>query len=304
MAQLTGAYVSINDLVSLTSTLGRSNKRKRKARKLTGDRFSRQRGRGVDFEEVRLYQPGDDVRNIDWNVTARKNEPHTKVFTEEREKPTLVVVDQSASMFFGTKLRLKSVVAAEIAARLAWVTLAQHDRVGGIVFGEQGTVTTKPLRNSRSVVKLLYDVVAANRSLRVDNLKRGKEQLWESVVTHLRYAAPNHHRIIVVSDFKNISQQAIQNLMQLGRHNELQIFHVYDELETVLPPSNQYTVTNQSNTIEFDSTGNTTRRDYERRYEIRLDRLKNLCVQNLVAFESFSTADNLDFLSIERYHAR
>ena len=300
MAQLTGAYVSINDLVSLTAAYGKVRRRKRKARKLAGDRFSRQRGRGVDFEEVRLYQPGDDVRNIDWNVTARKNEPHTKVFTEEREKPTLVVVDQTATMFFGSKLRLKSVVAAEIAARLAWVTLAQHDRVGGVVFGEDGIKTTKPLRNSRSVVKLLRDVAIANQALSVTKLQQVKEQLWESMITHLQCAAPHHHRIIVISDFKNISQDAIQELMHRGRHNELQVFHVYDELETNLPPANQYTVTSTSNTIEFDSTGNTTKREYSRRYEVRVDRLKTYCVQNLVAFESLSTTENLDFLSLER----
>ncbi|MXZ44513.1 MAG: DUF58 domain-containing protein [Gammaproteobacteria bacterium] len=300
MAQLTGAYVSINDLVRLTSAHGKVRRRKRKARKLSGDRFSRQRGRGVDFEEVRLYQPGDDVRNIDWNVTARKNEPHTKVFTEEREKPTLVVVDQTASMFFGSKLRLKSVVAAEIAARLAWVTLAQHDRVGGVVFGEEGTITTKPLRNSRSVVKLLRTVAMANQALRVNKIGPSKEDLWDSMITPLRNAAPHHHRIIVISDFKNIGQKAIQELMHRGRHNELQVFHVYDELETILPPSNQYSVTTRTDTIEFDSSGNTTRREYERRFEIRLDRLKTACVQNLVAFESFSTTENLDFLSLER----
>lgn len=300
MSQLTGAYVSINDLVRLTAAHGKVRKRKRKARKLTGDRFSRQRGRGVDFEEVRLYQPGDDVRNIDWNVTARKNEPHTKVFTEEREKPTLVVVDQSATMFFGSKLRLKSVAAAEIAARLAWVTLAQHDRVGGVVFGEEGTMTTKPLRNSRAVVKLLRDIATANQALRIGNLQPRKEQQWESMITHLQYAAPHHHRIIVISDFKNISQNAIQALMHRSRHNELQIFHVYDDLETELPPSNQYSVTTRSDTIEFDSTGSSARREYERRFEVRLDRLNTFCVQNLVAFESFSTSENLDFLSIER----
>lgn len=300
MAQLTGAYVSINDLVRLTSAHGKVRRRRRKARKLTGDRFSRQRGRGVDFEEVRLYQPGDDVRNIDWNVTARKNEPHTKVFTEEREKPTLVVVDQTASMFFGSKVRLKSVVAAEIAARLAWVTLAQHDRVGGVVFGEEGTITTKPLRNSRSVLKLLRNVALANQALRVNNIGPSKEDLWDGMITHLQNAAPHHHRIIMISDFKNISQKAIQELMHRGRHNELQVFHVYDELETLLPPSNQYSVTTGSDTIEFDSSGNSTRREYERRFEVRLDRLKTACVQNLVAFESFSTTDNLDFLSLER----
>ena len=300
MAQLTGAYVTIKDLVKLTAATGKTRKRKRKARKLTGDRFSRQRGRGVDFEEVRLYQPGDDVRNIDWNVTARKNEPHTKVFTEEREKPTLVVVDQTATMFFGSRLRLKSVVAAEIAARLAWVTLAQHDRVGGVVFGEDGTMTTKPLRNSRSVVKLLHDVATANQALRVNNLHQTKERLWESMISHLQCVAPHHHRIIVISDFKNISQEAIKDLMRRGRHNELQVFHVYDELETNLPPANQYTVTSASNTIDFDSAGNTTKREYSRRYQVRMDRLKAYCVQNLVAFESLSTTEKLDFLSLER----
>ena len=254
----------------------------------------------MDFEEVRLYQPGDDVRNIDWNVTARKNEPHTKVFTEEREKPTLMVVDQTASMFFGSRLRLKSVLAAEIAARLAWVTLAQQDRVGGVVFGQEGTMITKPFRNSRAVLKLLQDVVTANHALRVENLSTIKEKIWDSMNTHLRYAAPHHHRIIVISDFKNVSQHAIQELMRQSHHNELRVFHVFDELEAELPPSNQYTVSTQSTMIEFDSTGATTRREYKRRFEIRLNSLKTICAQHLVAFESFSTADNIDFLSVER----
>ena len=149
-------------------------------------------------------------------------------------------------------------------------------------------------------MKLLRDVANANQGLRVDNLQPRKEQLWEKMITQLQHAAPHHHRIIVISDFKNISQKAIQELMHRGRHNELQIFHVYDDLETVLPPSNQYTVTTGSDTIEFDSAGNTTRKEYERRFEVRLDRLNTFCVQNLVAFESFSTTDNLDFLSLER----
>ena len=77
------------------------------------------RGRGIDFEEVRVYQPGDDIRIMDWRVTARTGEPHTKVYREERERPVLFLVDQGASMMFGTQVAFKSVIAARIAALLA-----------------------------------------------------------------------------------------------------------------------------------------------------------------------------------------
>ena len=102
---------------------------------LNGRHASRLRGRGLNFEELRDYLPGDDIRTIDWRVTARKNKPHTKVFREERERPTLIVVDQTQNMFFGSRLRLKSVAAAEVAARIAWQNLNAGDRVGGIVIG-------------------------------------------------------------------------------------------------------------------------------------------------------------------------
>ena len=160
---LAGAYVSLHDLLRLrvhppgTVATGTGPER--------GERASRVRGRGMDFDEVRLYQPGDDVRSIDWRVTARKGKPHTKVFRQERERPTLILVDQTQSMFFGSRGRLKSVVAAEIAGRTAWRALAAQDRVGGLVLDGRGAHVFKPLRREAAVLRLLDAVVRANNAL-------------------------------------------------------------------------------------------------------------------------------------------
>ena len=128
---LTGAYVELSDLLALRHRRAPSRQQASLRRgHQAGSRLSKLRGRGVDFSEVRLYQPGDDVRSIEWRVTARKNKPHTKVFREERERPTLVVIDQSQSLFFGSRNRLKSVAAAE-ARRQCRLAGARPQRPGG-----------------------------------------------------------------------------------------------------------------------------------------------------------------------------
>jgi uncharacterized protein (DUF58 family) len=111
---------------------------------LNGRHASRLRGRGLNFEELRDYLPGDDIRAIDWKVTARTGRPHVRVMTEERDRPALIVVDQRMSMFFGTRLNMKSVTAAEAAALAAFRILDQSDRVGGIVFGDDHIAEIRP----------------------------------------------------------------------------------------------------------------------------------------------------------------
>ena len=114
---------------------------------LNGRHASRLRGRGLNFEELRDYLPGDDVRAIDWKVTARTGEPHVRVYTEERDRPALILVDQRMSMFFGSKHNMKSVTAAEAAALAAFSILDQGDRIGGIVFGDEMVAELRPLRS-------------------------------------------------------------------------------------------------------------------------------------------------------------
>ena len=129
-----GAYVDVNELIALRFPVRqlKLSRRNRALNALAGPNKSNFRGRGIDFEEVRNYQAGDDIRTIDWRVTARTGAAHTKLFREERERPVLVVVDQRNSMFFGSQFCFKSVLAAQLGALVAWSALSDNDRVGGL----------------------------------------------------------------------------------------------------------------------------------------------------------------------------
>src|SRR5215813_2149112 len=106
---------------------------------LAGRRGSRMRGRGLNFEELRNYVFGDDIRLIDWHVTARMQKPFVRVYTEERDRATLLVVDQRMNMFFGSRVSMKSVIAAEAGALAAWRVFQQGDRVGAFIFNDKTT---------------------------------------------------------------------------------------------------------------------------------------------------------------------
>src|SRR6201991_1482550 len=134
---------------------------------LSGRYASRMRGRGLNFEEIRDYRPGDDVRSIDWKVTARLLKPHIRVFNEERDRQTLLVVDQRLSMFFGSRLSMKSVTAAQAAAIGAWRVLGVGDRVGAIVFNDSDLIEIKARRSRATVLQILATIVAQNQALGV-----------------------------------------------------------------------------------------------------------------------------------------
>src|SRR5262249_25753930 len=133
---------------------------------LVGRHASRLRGRGPDFEELRHYVEGDDTRTIDWPATARLGSAYVRVFTEERDRSVLLLVDQRLSMFFGSRRAVKSVGAAEAAALAAWRVTSLGDRVGSIVFSESDIVEIRPRAREGAVMQILDAVVRQNRTLR------------------------------------------------------------------------------------------------------------------------------------------
>lgn len=294
MAMLTGAYVSLDDLSTVSDRSPRSRIKRTGLATPGGQRIARPKGRGVDFDEVRLYQPGDDVRNIDWKVTARKQRPHTKIFREERERPTLVVVDQSHSMFFGSRIRLKSVAAAEVAARLAFQTLHAGDRIGGIVIGINGVVVIEPRRTGRNIARILGAIVSANQSLEPSQSDGHGSQLVARAVTQIRRVVRFNFRVLVVSDFVSFDDEAISDVLSLSRHNQLQLLFVYDELERELPPASLYWVTDGSGRVRFDSSNQTSRELYANRFSQRRELLFESCLANRVEFREIATTLDLD----------
>jgi uncharacterized protein (DUF58 family) len=203
---------------------------------LAGRHASRLRGRGLNFEETRAYQTGDDVRLIDWKVTARMRVPYVRVFREERNRPLLLVVDQRLAMFFGTRVRMKSVTAAEAAALGAWRALAVGDRVGGIVFNDTDLVEVRPLRSRATVLRILTAIAAQNAALRADAPTPSAPGMLNRALEAAARLADHDHTITVVSDFDGAADETRRRLVGLARHNDVLCVLVHDPSATALPP--------------------------------------------------------------------
>src|SRR6201999_117728 len=182
-----GAYAELDSLVALEyKARGFSLRHNQPVRSLLfGRRASHVRGRGLDFEELRNYVAGDDVRSIDWRVTARTQEPDVRIFSQERDRPTMLVVDQRINMFFGSRRSMKSVVAAEAAALAAWRVFHQGDRVGAFVFNDETTEVVRMHRSRATVLRILDRISLQNHLLRGDSPSRARvgrlNELLESV---------------------------------------------------------------------------------------------------------------------------
>src|SRR5262245_53656856 len=194
---------------------------------LAGRHASRWRGRGLIFEEVRRYLPGDDIRNMDWHITARTRKPHVRVYTEERDRPVLLVVDQRLSMFFGSQRAMKSVVAAEVAALASWRALNVGDRVGALVFDDQDIAEITPHRSRRQVMHILQAVVAKNHALRADAPIQPRAAMLNDVLDHAVRLAKHDYLVCLIGDATGADQDTVRLITLLGTHNDvLSVFYL------------------------------------------------------------------------------
>ncbi|UZE97580.1 DUF58 domain-containing protein [Alkalimarinus alittae] len=227
---------------------------RRAVRQQAGAHRSPFRGRGMEFSEVRLYQPGDDVRSIDWRVTARRQKPHTKLFHEERERPILIICDQSISQFFGSKTTFKSVRAAQSAALLAWMAIEKGDRVGGIVFSDSGHQEIKPARSRKAVMRFINVLADFNQALSIKSPNSNNQSftLNDALLEAQRISKPGT-LIFILSDFLDFNAVTEQHIQVLAKHNDVAAVRNYDELEMKLPPPGTYSVSDGSNTRTLDT---------------------------------------------------
>ncbi|WP_274628154.1 DUF58 domain-containing protein [Arvimicrobium flavum] len=234
-----GAYVCVADLVALEAAVRAPGLWARQPghQLLAGRHASRVRGRGLSFEELREYVAGDDIRSMDWRVTARAGKPFVRVFTEEKDRPALIVIDQRMNMFFGSKRSMKSVAAAEAAALSAWRVLSVGDRVGGIVFNDNEVVQVRPHRSRAAVIDFLTEVVRQNRELHAEAPDlRGRAQL--NVALRAAASQAEHdHLVIVISDFDGHDAETRDMLLRLTRSNDVLAVLVYDPFLLQLPES-------------------------------------------------------------------
>ncbi|MBP1473858.1 DUF58 domain-containing protein [Frateuria sp. MAH-13] len=227
--------VSLAELLALRARVGRVRPLPLDSRAArAGQQASRLYGRGMDYAESRVYQPGDDVRRLDWRLTARSGELHTKLFQEEREGRLLILLDTHASMHFGTRVRFKSVQAARAAALAGWYAVRAGERVGAMAFGN-GQHLIKPRGGARGAVTLcgaLADWGAGAAS-------RGND---EPLSDALARAGRLHgaSRVLLISDGLSCDEAARARLREVARHARVAVLVVADALERELPPPGRY----------------------------------------------------------------
>jgi uncharacterized protein (DUF58 family) len=240
-----------------------------------GGHLSPYKGRGVEFDESRPYQDGDDLRTIDWRVTARTGKPHTKVFREERNRPVFGWLDLRRPMLFATRGAFKGVRAAEMAALIAWSAVANGDRLGGLVFSETEHHELRPALGLRSALRLM-------QAISVDSLwARGGADLpveadAERALQRLARVARPGSLIFLLSDFRRLGSEAERYLRQLAGHCDLLLVQFFDTVEAELPPPGRYRIQSAGRSFAIETANDAMRRRYQERFEARREQLRSL----------------------------
>jgi uncharacterized protein (DUF58 family) len=258
----------------------------------TGAYVSHFRGRGMEFDESRPYQPGDDPRSIDWRVTARSTTAYTKLFREERERPVLVVVDLRSTMHFATQGCFKSVNASRAAALLAWAAHHRGDRLGGIIFGDTTHRELKPRLGRQAALRFVHQLVG-HRDWQQDGAraKDGAEPLTQAMSSLRRVTRPGS-LVVVISDFAGFTRSAQSYLSSVARHNEVLAVFLNDPLEQELPPPGRYRLVSPDDELAIDTYAAGARRDYHSAFEKRQTELETFCQRYGIHLMPMSTDDD------------
>lgn len=307
----TGAGITLSRLIELRYRANGIDlaHRSRALSLLSGMSKARFRGRGLDFEEVRHYQAGDEPRAIDWRVTARTGQPHTKLFSEERERPTLLVVDQGNSMGFGTKNCFKSVQAAEMAALLGWASLHNHDRVGGLVVNDNHHSETRP-KNSRKTLLGFFKVLTQYNQQLIEqntNLTAGITKTstrFYTIANELRRLARPGTAVFIISDFVGVDEEVMRVLLQVRRHCDITAIQVSDPMEQELPAIQRAWFTNGMERLRLNLRNQSLLEKYKQEYKEFQSSLVRQLSSAGIPLISASTTDNAQQLLEYYYNPR
>jgi uncharacterized protein (DUF58 family) len=264
-----GPTAELDALIGLRLRAGelRANRSRRARAPLVGSHGSRFRGRGVDYQESRAYAPGDDIRNMDWRLTARSGKPYTKLFEEERERPLLLVVDTNPSMRFGTRIRFKSVQAAQLGALLAWHTVSAGDRIGLVGFGSDRS-DIRPRGGRPGALRTIRALAAGSQPpslAEAETLSSGLERVR-------RIARPGS-RLLLLTDGASWDEAAEGLLSRLGQHCDIALCLISDTLERTAPPPGRYRLGDAEQQFELDLASGQVRERWLAHFAARHDQV-------------------------------
>lgn len=287
-AQYDGTSISLEDLYLCASAAKslKFNYYRQFKNTHNGLHGSRIRGRGMEFDQVRVYQTGDDIRNIDWRVTARTQKTHTKLYQEERERPVFCLVDYTSSMYFGTRHVFKSVIAAKIAATIAWIAIQGGDRLGGIVFTEDEFYETRPQAKHRGLMPFLNDLASTEIATFTP---AAPHHAFAKALQRLRHVVKPGSLVFIMSDFMDYDDQAQKHLAHITRHAECFACRITDPLELELPPANYYLVGNDQDQLSIDTSSQPLRENFRKSQESLFYDVKKSLYHCRIPLLEFST---------------
>jgi len=244
-------------------------------------------GRGMEFDESRVYQPGDDIRTIDWRVTARTGEVHTKLYREERERPGFVLLDCRRMMHFGTRVRFKSVLAAQIAAMLCWVGVDGGDRVGGFVLDQRGIHDYPATRNRSGILafmRAMSDATAKQAPAGV------AEPSLSQAVRRMRHVCRPGTLAFIISDYSDLDEITQAEINRLSVHAHVTNILVYDQLDEVLPYRGDYRISDGEGVASLARLDSKYRNAHALAFTERRETIESMSRKRAMAFHALATS--------------
>ncbi len=285
-------YPDFNELVTLKGHASRLSLTSNRAvtSASIGDHSSPFRGQGLEFEEVREYAAGDDIRSIDWRVTARTGSPHTKIFKEERERSVIICVDANATMRFGTRGTFKSVQAARVAALLGWQANSNRDRLGACIFGDvpEGMQFFAPKRSRTSLWAMLKQLSDKSIATQPQAITLG------NTLQHINKAAPTGALVYIISDFGSFSEELEQQLANLQKRCNIVLLAIDDPADHTIPPAGMLLCSkNTKKKCYVNTDSQSGRESYSRIWQENRRRLERIASRFGVHIVSIITDSNI-----------
>lgn len=302
--ELRGAYPAVEPLVQMRYIARQLQLFKPRLAKAdqAGSLLTRYRGRGMNFEEVRDYQPGDDVRSIDWRVTARTGKTHTKLYQEERERPVVILLDLRSPMFFGSQLAFKSVAASGIAAALGWAGLQHSDRIGALLFADDDIDTVRPRRSHHAVLAMIHNMVDRAGALDSPVPTDGSQPLKTLLEEARRIARPGS-ALFLISDCHDLDESCAQPLYLLNRHADLQVLRITDPLERHLPQQS-LTISDGRQRTFLNAGSRPLREHFAESRALAREEVEQLCRRHRMPLLDFDNTQPLVSALLSFYGAR
>jgi len=261
---------------------------------ISGTHASRFRGRGMDYLESRGYQPGDDIRSMDWRVTARSGRAHIKVYQEERERPIVVMLDLGPGMFFATRGAFKSVIAARAAAMIGWAAVSNGDRIGALLFNG-GHHELRPLGGSRGALRLIRTLVEMTEPARAPGGRTDSlnGQHLNDALMRLRRVARPGSLVFLLGDFYGCDTDTRRHLQYLRKHSDVIALQIVDTLEMMPPPPGHYAISDGQRSGLLDTRSPARRQAYLDYFAAHHHAVREMMTQCAIPLRQLATTDSV-----------